>query len=142
MKKMILAILCIALCVPLFTGAAEAKRIIVRLEKPPITWADMANRKAMRDFGKSDREKAREQLEPKYDIEEVIYEGEAYWECTPKARIIVLVTRVEKTKYGTRSIGGNEEIDNPDYGDPEKIIYIKLSELSATNGSPKIRVER
>jgi len=131
MKKMILAILCIALCAPLFTGAAEAKRIIVRLEKPPITWADMANRKAMRDFGKSDREKAREQLEPKYDIEEVIYEGEAYWECTPKEKILmpgysremIIANGFRLEKY---------EIDNPDYGDPEKIIYVKFSDLRDT----------
>jgi len=142
MKKMILAILCIALCAPLFTGAAEAKRIIVRLEKPPITWVDMANREYWRNFGKSDREKAREQLERDYDIEEVIYEGEAYWRCTPKARIFVLVSTVEETEYEIITMVGKEEIDNPDYGDPEKILYIKLSELSATNGSPKIRVER
>jgi|GEM_PF-2332154 len=141
MKKMILAILCIALCAPLFTGAAEAKRIIVRLEKPPITWVDMANRRYWRNFGKSDREKAREQLEEKYDLEEVIYEGEGYWRCTPRAKIL-------RDGYSRRLMIENRfryeeyEIDNPDYGDPEKIIYIKLSELSATNGSPKIRVER
>ena len=131
MKKMILAILCIALCAPLFTGAAEAKRIIVRLEKPPITWLDMANREYWRNFGKTDRQKAREQLEEKYDLEEVIYEGEAYWECTPKEKIfmpgysreIIIEYRLQREKY---------EIDNPDYGDPEKIIYIKLSELRDT----------
>jgi len=132
MKKMILAILCIALCAPLFTGAAEAKRIIVRLEKPPITWLDIAERKYMRDFGKTDRQKAREQLEEKYDLEEVIYEGEAYWECTPKARIVILVSTVEETEYEIITMVGKEEIDNPDYGDPDKIIYIKLSELRDT----------
>ena len=128
MKKMILAILCIALCAPLFTGAAEAKRIIVRLEKPPITWLDIAERKYMRDMGKSERRKAWEQLEPNYDIEEVIYEGEAYWRCTPKAKILSGYAIEVVTQTGTWY--RDEEIDNPDYGDPDKIIYIKLSELS------------
>ena len=129
MKKMILAILCIALCAPLFTGAAEAKRIIVRLEKPPITWQDMAEREYMRNKWKSDRRKAREQLEEKYDLEEVIYEGEGYWECTPKEKILmpgysremIIANGFRLEKY---------EIDNPDYGDPEKIIYVKFSDLS------------
>lgn len=137
MKKILFTLIFVCLFANI-SLAKEAKeyRVILVLTRAPISMdklrAENAEHEIIRNMGLSQEEIIRRDYGKKYEVERVIYEDEHYMMCTPKARITTAV-EVPLDKPYTNIDGvlvtsklELKEIDNPHYGDPEKIMYIKI----------------
>lgn len=130
MKKVILFIFIFVFS----TSLGLARPTVIDVKVKVVTYETLLGEMAEREYNKrysmGEVQFAKEQLEQKYTLEEVIVEEEACWRCTPKEKIISPIsTKVERQEGDMVVVEHRveyKEVDNPDFGNPDKIAYVKI----------------